>query len=323
MYHDKYKLEYYSSVKAKNVNWLWYPYIPYGKITIVQGDPGEGKSTLMLQLTSLLTTGKEMPDGNGGGEIRNVIYQAAEDGLEDTIKPRLEKAGADCDRVAFLDLENGMMNLDDSRFEKAIMESQAGLLVVDPMQAFMNCDSDGIKSGSLRSVLTKIAKVAERTGCAVVLVGHLNKKTGVSKEIYRGLGSIEFAAVARSVLLVERDSCNPNLRIMRHIKSSLAPEGPGYVFKLDPWDGFCWIGENRDPQNDESEKLSDKPETKKTAARKFIEEALTDRDFKSEEILTALREKGISERTAKEAKTELNITTYRSGNCWYWHLEGN
>ena len=93
---NDYRITYYNAVSSKEVDWLWYPYIPYGKITILQGDPGEGKSTMMMQLAALITTGKAMPDGSGDKIPGNVIYQAAEDGIEDTIKPRLEAAGADC-----------------------------------------------------------------------------------------------------------------------------------------------------------------------------------------------------------------------------------
>ena len=100
---NDYRITYYNTVSSKEVDWLWYPYIPYGKITILQGDPGEGKSTMMMQLAALITNGDAMPDGSGDRIPGNVIYQAAEDGIEDTIKPRLEAAGADCSRIAFLE----------------------------------------------------------------------------------------------------------------------------------------------------------------------------------------------------------------------------
>ena len=92
--------EYYSNVTPKPVDWLWYPYIPFGKLTVIQGDPGEGKSTFVLNLVSLLTNGRPMPDGYKTPKPRVAIYQCAEDGMADTIKPRLEQAGADCEKVA-------------------------------------------------------------------------------------------------------------------------------------------------------------------------------------------------------------------------------
>ena len=108
---NDYRITYYNTVSSKEVDWLWYPYIPYGKITILQGDPGEGKSTMMMQLAALITNGDAMPDGSGDRIPGNVIYQAAEDGIEDTIKPRLEAAGADCSRIAFLEQDTYLFDM--------------------------------------------------------------------------------------------------------------------------------------------------------------------------------------------------------------------
>ena len=99
---DSFLYDYYSNVKSKPVDWLWYPYIPLGKLTIIQGDPGDGKSTFVLNLVALLTSGKPMPDGYICHCSPVAIYQCAEDGAADTIKPRLEQAGANCDRVAYI-----------------------------------------------------------------------------------------------------------------------------------------------------------------------------------------------------------------------------
>lgn len=140
---NDYRITYYNAVSSKEVDWLWYPYIPYGKITILQGDPGEGKSTMMMQLAALITTGKAMPDGSGDKIPGNVIYQAAEDGIEDTIKPRLEAAGADCSRIAFLEQpDEEPILLNDTRLAQAIEGTQAKLLVIDPLQAYLRMDSE-------------------------------------------------------------------------------------------------------------------------------------------------------------------------------------
>ena len=236
------KIRYYDSISATKVSWLWYPYIPYSKITIVQGDPGEGKTTLMLQIAALLTVGKSVPDGEVGTEPVNVIFQGAEDGLADTIKPRLEHAGADCSRVAFIDTRgNRRLSLADDRFEQAIRETGAKLLIIDPLQAFLSNDADISKLGGIREAFVKLTMVAEETGCAVVMIGHMNKGSG-GKSIYRGLGSIDVAAAARSILLVGRDQDEPTTRIIVPIKSSLAPEGDAYSFELDPEEGFRWLG---------------------------------------------------------------------------------
>ena len=130
------KLRFYSSITSVKVSWLWYPYIPYGKLTVLQGDPGEGKSTLILNVTALLTKGEPMPDGSKGGGPHKVLYQCAEDDIADTIKPRLMAAGADCSMVAFIQDDDRPLTLDDERIERAIVDTKARLLVLDPFQAF-------------------------------------------------------------------------------------------------------------------------------------------------------------------------------------------
>ena len=133
-----YRLINMDDVEARKVDWLWYPYIPYGKVSIVQGDPGEGKTTFILRLAALLTKGEPLP-GEEGQNLRepiNVIYQNAEDGLEDTIKPRLLEAGADCSRVMVIDESLKSLTMTDERLVRAIKETGAKMVVLDPIQAY-------------------------------------------------------------------------------------------------------------------------------------------------------------------------------------------
>lgn len=315
---NDYKLTYYNTISSRTVEWLWYPYIPYGKITILQGDPGEGKSTMMLQLAALITAGKAMPDGSGDKVPGNVIYQAAEDGIEDTIKPRLLAAGADCGRIAFLENGENPITLDDERLEQAIKDTQAKLLVIDPLQAYLGVDNDMQKSNSIRSVFGRLAKVAERTGCAVVLIGHMNKSSR-TKGIYRGLGSIDIAAVARSILLVGRDSSNPYYRIMIQIKNNLAPEGKAFVFELNPDLGFSWIGQEEHEMEDLLFQRS-KGESKLDKAKEYLKLLLNGSDMPCADILEKMRETGIGTRTVEQAKKDMGIISYKLGDKWYWRL---
>lgn len=139
--------EYFSSVTQHKVEWLWYPYIPYGKLTILQGDPGEGKSTFMLNVAALLTRGKNMPDGYQVKEPQKVVYQTAEDNLADTVKPRLIAAGADCNRIAYIVDEEEPLTLMDSRIESVIQQTKARLFILDPLQAYLTQDSDMFSAG--------------------------------------------------------------------------------------------------------------------------------------------------------------------------------
>ncbi len=154
-------LTYYSEVKSEPVRWLWYPYIAIGKITLLQGDPGDGKSTMMMQLIAELSRGGSTPDGVPFGRPHRVIYQCSEDGASDTIKPRLEAAGADCHNVAFINEEvYGTLTLDDERIRDAITIFHPKLVVIDPIQSYIGNDSDLQIAGRARKLMRKIGMLA-------------------------------------------------------------------------------------------------------------------------------------------------------------------
>lgn len=161
-------------VQAEEVRWLWYPYIPLGKLTIVQGDPGEGKTTFVLAVVAALTRGEALPESEQARAPMSVIYQTAEDGLADTIKPRLEASGADCARVLVIDESNRELTLCDDRLEQAVHWTGARLIVLDPIQAYLGDGVDMHWANEVRPVLKCVAAMAERTGCAVILIGHMN-----------------------------------------------------------------------------------------------------------------------------------------------------
>ena len=238
-----YRLINMEDVQAREVSWLWYPYIPYGKLTIVQGDPGEGKTTFILHLAALLTKGEPLPNEEVDvqREPVNVIYQNAEDSLEDTIKPRLLEAGADCNRVLVIDESVDCLSMTDERLVRAIRETGAKMVVLDPIQAYLGADVDMHRANEIRPVLKQLGNIAEEYGCAIILIGHMNKASS-SKSTYRGLGSIDFQATARSVLVVGRIKDDTTLRVIAHDKSSLAPEGTSIAFRMDKEKGFTWEG---------------------------------------------------------------------------------
>ena len=191
-------------VETKEVEWLWYPYIPYGKITVIEGDPGEGKTTLVLKLAALLSRGEPLPcDDDIPYDPINIIYQTAEDGIDDTIKPRLEKAGADCSKIRIIDESEKELTMNGERLEQAIAETKAKLIILDPIQAYLGASVDMHRANEIRPVMKRLGLMAEKHHCAVILIGHMNKASG-AKSTYRGLGSIDIQATARSVLLVAR-----------------------------------------------------------------------------------------------------------------------
>ena len=192
-----------SEVQSQEIEWLWYPFIPYGKLTIIQGDPGDGKTTMVLNLAAKLSKGEALDKNMKVTEPVNVIYQTAEDGLADTVKPRLELAGADCERIIVIDESDKSLSMVDERLEEAIVRTGARLLILDPIQAYLGGGMDMNRANEARDMTKKLGALAEKTKCAIILIGHMNKASG-NKAAYRGMGSIDFFAVARSVLLVGR-----------------------------------------------------------------------------------------------------------------------
>lgn len=305
-----------SDVEVSTVGWLWYPYIPLGKITIMQGDPGEGKTHLVLAITALLTKGEALPECQPQPPL-NVIYQTAEDGLSDTIKPRLLAVSADCDRVLVIDESKTMLSLSDERIREAIRQTNAKLLILDPLQAYLGADVDMHRANEIRPVFHKLGQVAEETGCAVVIIGHMNK--GGTKSGYRGLGSIDITAAARSVLVVGRSPQDPHIRIMAHSKSNLAPTGDSIAFELG--DTFRFLGTSTITVDE----LLGFTEVKRDVleeAKALLLMMLGKGRQESVALLEAARKQNISERTLKTAKKELGIQSLKIGNCWYSELPG-
>ena len=306
----------YEDIKQTSVEWLWFPYIPFGKLTIIQGNPGEGKTYFAMMLTAACTNRKTFPNME---EIEpfNVIYQTAEDGMGDTIKPRLVEAGAALSRVMVIDDTEEALTLSDDRIEKAIRQNQVRLLIIDPVQAFIGADVDMNRANEVRPVFRKLGMIAEKTGCAIVLIGHLNKSSG-TQSTYRGLGSIDFQADARSVLIVGRIKDEPEVRVVCHTKSSLAPEGKAIAFRLDKNNGFEWIGEY-DISADEllnGEGIGQK--NRKT--KEFLLEILADGGMAQKKIEEEAEKLGIKKTTLTNAKMELGIDSVKRGNQWYWML---
>ncbi|WP_317856417.1 AAA family ATPase [Chakrabartyella piscis] len=303
-------------VEVREVEWLWYPYIPYGKITIIQGDPGEGKTTAVLQLSALLSKGEKLPCDDRDIEPVNIIYQTAEDGLNDTVKPRLVAANADCTKIKVIDETDKSLTMIDEHIEEAILETGARVVILDPIQAYLGAEVNMNSANEIRDVTKQLGHLADRYNCAIILIGHMNK--GGGKASYRGLGSIDFQAVARSVLIVGRLKDNPTMRIIAQGKSSLAPEGDSIAFELNKDTGFRWIGKC---EMSVEELLSGTPKDNKSQlAERLLNEMLEDGKRLQSDILAKAKDWDISKRVLDEAKKKLGVKSTKTANKWYWEL---
>ena len=305
-------------VVVEPVRWLWYPYIPLGKLSIIHGDPAEGKTTLALWIAAACSRGLALPGGENK-EPLTVLYQTAEDGLGDTIKPRLLESKADLQKIYTIDETDFPLSMLDHRIGEAIEKTHAQLMILDPMQAYLGEKVDMNRANEVRTVMKGLTKVANQTGCAIVLVGHLNKSQTANSS-QRGLGSMDFRAAARSVLLVGRLKNDRDIRVMVHDKSSLAPEGNSRAFSLE--NGTLHWQEGYEILTAD-ELLSGAARGNKVAlAEDLIREQLAGgQPVLANEIYQLAKDAGISRRTVEMAKRNMpDVTARKMRNCWAWSL---
>ena len=192
-----------SEIEPKEIEWLWYPFIPYGKVTLLQGDPGDGKSTFMLTIAALLTRGEPLPFTDTGKPLApiSIIYQTTEDDADDTIVPRFIKANGDRERLLFISEKESPLTFDDGRILSAIRETGARMLILDPLSSYIG-DCQINAANEVRPRFNCLIRIAKETGCAIVIINHLNKMFG-TKAIYRTPGSIDIVGAVRSALLMK------------------------------------------------------------------------------------------------------------------------
>lgn len=297
-----------SEIELQEVRWLWYSYIPQGKLTIIQG-----KTTLALWLTAMCSRGQALL-GMERGEPINILYQTAEDGLGDTIKPRLLTAGADLNRIICIDEAGRILSLLDERIEKAVKATDAKLMILDPLQGYLGRDIDMNRANEIRDILKRLTIMADQTGCAVVLIGHLNKAVGANSA-YRGLGSIDF----RAALLAGRMKKEPCVRVIVHDKSSLALEGKSVAFSIE--DGSPRWVESYEKITAEDLLNGGPTGSKVSMAERLIRDKLSRGvSAPASEMFQMAKLAGISKRTRKIAKENLGVDSVKKGERWDWRL---
>lgn len=312
-----------SEVIPESVDWLWDGRIPRGKLTILDGDPGLGKSTLTCHLAACLSTGKP-PEGQTEGVRCGVLLFNCEDGLSDTLQPRLTAAGADLSEVYTIQ-DPMQLPGDIARMESAAVARGVALIVIDPLMAYLSTLTNSHKDQDIRRVLSLLAEMAQRTRTAIVLVRHLNKQQGTSA-MYRGGGSIGIIGAARSGLLVAPDPDNPKTdRVLASIKSNLGPAPAALRFRIEPGENgagrIVWLGEC----DWSADKLTAPPESEESRgalreAKAFLREMLQSGPVLVTELAIGAKRQHISWPTLKRAKGVLKVTSERDGEAWRWRL---
>ncbi len=316
-----------AEVRPEVVRWLWRGRIPRGKITVLDGDPGLGKSTLTLDLAARVSTGRAMPDGPPGVS-GGVVLASAEDDPADTIRPRLDAAGADCSRVLALGAAEFQTVAQIDVLRAAIARVGAALVVVDPLMAYLGSASElnSYRDQDIRSVLAPLAALAAEMGAAIVLVRHLRKSTADGNPLYRGGGSVGIIGAARCGLLAGRDPDALEQRVLAVTKSNLAREAPSLSYRLDGEDGAVrvkWLGASaHDAAALLAAPASAEDRGDLADAAGWLRGRLADGPAPAKEVAREAAAQGISGMTLRRARARLGVSARRSGygaeGRWEW-----
>lgn len=317
-----------SGVQSISTDWLWYPYIPLGKITLLTADPGTGKTFFSLYLAATVSAGRSFYGQSAAlTSPRAVIYQTAEDGIADTIKPRLEPMKPDFNNIVVIDETNESLSLQEcDTIEQAMKDLKPALMIFDPLQAYLGADVDMHRANEVRPVLARIGHLAEQYHCAVLFIMH-NSKMGQNPALYRALGSIDIPAIARSMLIMGKNPENPEQKVVCHEKSSLATHGKSLLFRICPessgivFDGFSDLTAS-DVLN-VRHKTRNKPSVCQDEVSYRLNELIGEKGFARIEDIKALQDEcGCGKGTLYRAKDELQLISksygYSKDKQTYW-----
>jgi hypothetical protein len=323
-----------ADVEPEKVEWLWDRRIPLGKITVLDGDPGNGKSVITTDLAARLSVGRRFPDGQPC-EAAGVVIMNAEDGLADTIRPRLDAAGGDASRVLSLatvpvgdhgDERHLTIPEDIPIIQAGIERVGAKLVIIDPLMAYLSGNSNAHKDQDVRRALAPLARMAERTGAAL-LVRHLNKAQG-GNALYRGGGSIGIIGAARSGLLVGVHPEDEQMRVLAGQKSNLSPMPDSLAYRIATAANEAARIEYAGTTEAKADTLLRTPQDAEERsalgeAIRFLRDELSEGPMWAKAVKDCARKLEISEGTLKRAKGALGVQSAKEGEeGWTWHLPG-
>lgn len=316
-------MKWFTEVKIERVEWLWYPYIPLRKLTMLGGDPGMGKSFISQAIAAAVSTGEPLPgQASGMREGRNVLLLAGEDDPGDTLKPRLLSLNADLSRIA-VSGDDIRLDEDGLAIIRAMMaETQASLFVIDPIVAYMGAKMDMNRSNEVRPMLKGLASIAHDYNASGLIVRHLRKASTngtKGKALYSGMGSIDFTAAVRSELQVEE--AKNGKKYMNHVKTNLGPVGRSINYLINEDQEFEWGSTTDTPVFTSVTPTISQRFAKEDEAKRLIYDMLKDapEGLPSNDLYNYARARGISDRTLKRAKEGLAVVE-KTSTGWLWKL---
>jgi putative DNA primase/helicase len=336
-----------SEIPIEAIAWLWPGRIALGKLTLIAGEAGLGKSQTSLAMAAAVTTGGEWPCSEGRAPRGSVIVLSAEDGASDTVVPRLIAAGADCERVRLVTaVRDQRRRTFDLGTDLALLEKEIArvddvrLILVDPISSYLGAKIDSHVNAAVRGVLEPVSELASRLGIAIVAITHPPKGTGTTA-INRFIGSIAFVAAARAAFMVTRDADDPTRRLFLPVKNNLAAVGNGLAFRLEqrivgePREGIvassvAWESEAVRMTADQALQATDAQGTGKGSAggeaEELLRNALATGPVAMKDIQAEAKEAGLSWATVRRAKERLGIVAEREshgrdgGGRWTWAM---
>lgn len=310
-----------------DAQFLWEPYIPQGKVTLIEGDPGLGKSWLTMYIAACVSTGRPLPEQETMRQGR-VLLLSAEDDPNITLRPRLDASGGDASQVFCATKHFTFDAAGIRRLRGAVRRHRPLLVIIDPIVAYMGADLDMHRANETRGLFTDLSAIAEKYNCAVVVVRHL-RKAGSDNAAHLGLGSIDIIASVRSTLMVAKDLDDPaNVRCLIHHKANISAKGNTLLYRISrtnarPGSKLAWTG-TADYGMDEYMKRRNKepgaPDDKRQTATAFLRKVLEAGPRAATEVEGLAEAADISDRTLKRAKRALGIKSKRVDGEWLWRL---
>jgi putative DNA primase/helicase len=323
-----------SDVQSQPVRWLWPGRFALGKLSLIAGDPGLGKSMLLLAMAAHISRGRRWPDGSEC-PVGSVLLICGEDDVADTIRPRLEAAGADLSRIEIVTMANdkgGRRGFDLERDSKALLAKASAmtdcrLINIDPISAYLG-KTDSHSNAEVRGLLAKLAEGVGSIGAALVMVSHLNKGTEKGNALYRPNGSLAFVAAARTAYIVVKDRDDPKRRLFLPMKQNLSPDGDGLAFRVAVrMNGAPYLVFERAPVTmTANEALAAAPAAPKPreSASDWLRERLANGPVAAKEIWDDANACGFAEATVKRAKKQLGVDAVKVEGTlnggWLWRL---